>query len=135
LTTDKQVYHEGETVIVTINSNEIEPTAAKAETYYIEIVDYKGNACTTHSRNIYETEGLCIDTNTTFYLDFKDEYDEDTAALIHEKKPTVVVIDFPAINKQSILWQTLMECKLTNIYKDKEIVLGYIFDCTEPKNA
>jgi hypothetical protein len=39
LTTDKQVYHEGETVFVTINSNEIELNAAKAETYYIEIVD------------------------------------------------------------------------------------------------
>jgi len=40
LATDKQVYHEGETVIVTINSNEIEPNAAKAESYYIELWPY-----------------------------------------------------------------------------------------------
>lgn len=39
LSTDKQVYHEGETVTVTLNSNEIEPNAAKAESYYIEILD------------------------------------------------------------------------------------------------
>ena len=39
LSTDKKVYHEGETITVTLNSNEIETNAAKAETYYIEILD------------------------------------------------------------------------------------------------
>ena len=38
-----------------------------------------GNVCTTHNHNVAPGDALCIGRYPTFYLDFKDEWDPETA--------------------------------------------------------
>lgn len=63
-------------------------------------------------------------------LDFKDEYDNNTLDAIKTSKGTVLVVDFPAINKQSDLWKFLSDkCTLTKSFEDKNENVGYVFSC------
>jgi hypothetical protein len=90
-----------------------------------------GEVCTTHTRFYIGEHVPCFDKSATFYLDFADEDDPSIAGLIRQKQPTIAVIDFPAIDKNSLLWQTFLECGLTKTFKDKDVILGYLFDCAE----
>jgi len=85
--------------------------------------DVLGNMCNTYS------DSPCIDKSKTYYLDFKDEFDKKTMGLIDKNHPTVAVIDYPQINKQSYLWQRLLRCDLVKTFSDKGTTLGYVFNC------
>lgn len=82
-----------------------------------------GNPC-----NSYSAE-FCINNSHTYYVDFKDEFDNKTINLIKDKHSTVAVIDYPQLNKKSDLWSALLNCTALKTFSDKEIILGYVFKC------
>jgi hypothetical protein len=45
------------------------------------------------------------------------------------KNSTLVVIDFPMLDKNSGLWKTFSACEQVHSVSDKGIVLGYVFRC------
>lgn len=85
--------------------------------------DNIGNPCNTYA-NI-----SCLNYAKTYYLDFKDEFDNSTINIIKERKPYVAVIDYPQINKKSDLWQMFEKCIKLKTFSDKNINLGYVFRC------
>jgi len=56
-------------------------------------------------------------------LDFEDEFSEE------EIIGDFAIIDFPTINKESILWEKLSRCQKVGFFEDKGVVLGYLFYC------
>ncbi len=62
-------------------------------------------------------------------LDFDDEFNATVAQDIIQKHASVIVVDFPTLNKDSLLWKTLQDCTLIQDVKDKGTVLGHIFSC------
>ena len=85
--------------------------------------DEIGNLCNTYS------DSSCIEKSKTYYLDFNDESKKETISLIDKNHPTVAVIDYPQINKQSGLWQRLMKCDIAKTFSDKGMTIGYVFSC------
>ncbi len=48
---------------------------------------------------------------------------------IKTEKPTILVIDFPKINRDSLFWKTLQDCKTQQEFSDKGLTIGYVFAC------
>ncbi len=73
-----------------------------------------------------------IDTGNytqTEILDFEDEFNTTLANSI-VLDSTIIILDFPQINKQSPLWITITKnCRETLTFEDKGYKLGYIFEC------
>jgi hypothetical protein len=53
----------------------------------------------------------------------------DIAQMISEKKPTVIIIDFPRINRDSDFWKAVADCRLLRSFEDKGLTAAYVFDC------
>ena len=74
------------------------------------------------------------DTGIQYYLratatNFDFSSDPEEVEQILGKGGTLVVIDFPMLNKNSELWQTFTKCDLKTIKEDKGVPLGYVFAC------
>ncbi|MGV8150744.1 MAG: ArnT family glycosyltransferase [Candidatus Woesearchaeota archaeon] len=63
-------------------------------------------------------------------LDFRDEYNMTTIQRIRSGG-SIIIIDFPSINKNSPLWTEINECTKIKEFSDKGQILGHIFECTE----
>jgi predicted membrane-bound dolichyl-phosphate-mannose-protein mannosyltransferase len=63
------------------------------------------------------------------YLDFGIENDEGK---INEatNNSTLLIIDFPQINKDSGFWKSLSKCELKAEFEDKGVILGYVYKCS-----
>ena len=61
------------------------------------------------------------------------EHIEKFKGLVHEKGGSVLLIDLPFINKEGELWQFINTCKERKTFSDKDMVVGYIFDCSDQK--
>lgn len=60
-------------------------------------------------------------------LDFENEFNPPFPPKI---SGTVVILDYPQINKGSEMWQQIInDCNLVKEYYEKSFLLGYIFDC------
>jgi hypothetical protein len=66
-------------------------------------------------------------------LDFDIENNSQEVEKILSSGGTVLVIDFPKINEDSLFWQGLQGCKLLKSFEDKNVVLGYVFSCGQQK--
>lgn len=65
--------------------------------------------------------------NNIRMLDFKDEFKKSVINEINSG--TVIIVDFPSINKNSFLWKKINKCNLIKTFYDKNIRLGYVFNC------
>jgi 4-amino-4-deoxy-L-arabinose transferase-like glycosyltransferase len=61
-------------------------------------------------------------------LDFKDEFNVTTVDRLM-KGSSVVVVDFPQINKQSTLWTALKRCRSVYSTDSNGFTMGYVFVC------
>ncbi|MCK4669656.1 MAG: glycosyltransferase family 39 protein [Nanoarchaeota archaeon] len=67
-------------------------------------------------------------------LDFGIENDEARVAEVIGSQSHVVIVDFPTLDKNSLLWKELSnKCTLQKQFEDKGISLGFIFDCSMQK--
>jgi len=51
------------------------------------------------------------------------------AETIQKQQPTVIVIDFPRINRESDFWKAVADCRPLRSFDDKGQTAGYVFDC------
>ncbi len=49
---------------------------------------------------------------------------------IKDKKPTVLVVDFPKINRNIDFWKVLQRCRTLKEFSDKGVKLAYALDCS-----
>lgn len=71
-------------------------------------------------------------------LSFVDDTAEKSTALqerLEREGGTIVLIDFPTLNKNGLLWNTINKCNKIKTFTDKNKDLGHIFDCTKLKRA
>ena len=61
-------------------------------------------------------------------ISFRHEFDIETINKI-KNGGTVIVVDFPSVNKESTLWKGLNSCNMRKSFYDKNIRIGYIFEC------
>ena len=54
---------------------------------------------------------------------------ENIAEMIENQKPTVLIVDFPMINRESDFWKAIEKCELLQTFEDKGLKAGYVFDC------
>lgn len=66
-------------------------------------------------------------------LDFDFEFDHNKINKLIDNPGSVIVVDFPTINKQSLLWESINRCVLLQSFENKDVKLGYVFDCTNVK--
>lgn len=62
-------------------------------------------------------------------INFDSEFNQDKVDDIRSNAKTVIVIDFPTMNKESFLWQEINACKKEGEFSDKGVILGYVFIC------
>ncbi|MEM4239989.1 MAG: glycosyltransferase family 39 protein [Candidatus Woesearchaeota archaeon] len=60
-------------------------------------------------------------------FDFSTSPDDIKAKL--EKGGTLIIIDFPAVDKNSALWKSLTSCEQKAVFASKKVKLGYVYAC------
>lgn len=67
------------------------------------------------------------------FVDDTEEKSNKLSADIKKQGGTMIVIDFPQLSKTGPLWKTINKCKQTKTFSNKNLTLGYVFDCAENK--
>jgi hypothetical protein len=80
-----------------------------------------------YAMQFYFNRGI-LEKYNIFVLDFENESSENASSKV--LGGTVLIVDFPVINKKSTLWVALQEeCYLSKTFEDKGQTVGYIFEC------
>jgi len=67
-------------------------------------------------------------TNLNF-IDFDIEDNQTRVEDIISRKATVLIVDFPKLNEQSLFWKGLGACRLEKSFTDKGFAMGRIYLC------
>jgi len=62
-------------------------------------------------------------------INFDMENNEVKVDEVTSAGSTVVVLDFPRLNRDGLLWQALMGCERIKSFSDKGVEMGFVFEC------
>ncbi len=62
-------------------------------------------------------------------LDFSNENNIQKIQELQREHALILILDFPKINKNSLLWQNLLSCKKEAIFFSQKEEMGFVFQC------
>lgn len=71
------------------------------------------------------------DITVPVIIDFGIENNSTKVDEIISKSGTLIIVDFPKLNENSLFWQKVMECSHVADFSDKGFLMGYILDCSK----
>lgn len=90
-------------------------------------------------------EPVYIFRNKALRYYFRDEFQpvildfdiEKNATLVDDvisNSGTIILVDFPKLNEDSLFWKRVMKCNHLAEFSDKGVKMGYILDCSNLRN-